>query len=110
MNNLFSCLWFSEVNLLTRRDQVSFGYLVNRLKYLFSFFLFPNCEYYFLFVLPRHTREHSFPVEWMKMLEKFRDNTTGLKETRGGLGFWIPYPGDLKTIVLPPVTRASPAR
>ncbi|KAF6135691.1 hypothetical protein GIB67_028262 [Kingdonia uniflora] len=109
MNNLFSCLWFNEVNLLTPRDQLSFGYVVYRLKDLFSFFMFPNCEYNSIFVLHRHTREHSSPIEWVKTLEEFRDNTTGLKETRGGLGFWVPYPGDLKTVVLPPVTRASPA-
>ncbi|KAK1273142.1 hypothetical protein QJS04_geneDACA009666 [Acorus gramineus] len=31
LNNLFSCLWFNEVNLFTPRDQLSFGYVVYRL-------------------------------------------------------------------------------
>ncbi|XP_058112895.1 probable hexosyltransferase MUCI70 isoform X3 [Magnolia sinica] len=30
LNDLFSCLWFNEVNLFTPRDQLSFGYVVYR--------------------------------------------------------------------------------
>ena len=44
MNNLFSCLWFNEVHLLTPRDQLSFGYVVDRLKWAFKVFMFHNCD------------------------------------------------------------------
>ncbi|OAY68411.1 uncharacterized protein LOC109726961 [Ananas comosus] len=109
VNNLFSCLWFNEVNLFTPRDQLSFGYVVYRLGDAFRFFMFPNCEYNSLFILHRHTREHSSVVEWVKSLDEFKGNNTRLKETRGGLGLWTPYPGDLRSVQLPPVTRTSPA-
>ncbi|XP_072967151.1 probable hexosyltransferase MUCI70 [Typha angustifolia] len=109
MTNLFSCLWFNEVNLLTPRDQLSFGYAVYRLGDAFKFFMFPNCEYNSLFILHRHTREHSSVVEWVKSLDEFKGNKSGLKESRGGLGLWTPYPGDLNSVQLPPVSRTSPA-
>lgn len=110
MNNLFNCLWFNEVNLLTPRDQLSFGYVVYRLGNLFKFFMFPNCEYNSLFVLHPHTREHSSKIEWVKSLNEFKgNNSIGLKETRGGLGLWTPYPGKLDSVVLPPVSRTSKA-
>ncbi|KAH7692345.1 hypothetical protein IHE45_01G060800 [Dioscorea alata] len=109
MTNLFSCLWFNEVNLFTPRDQLSFGYVVYRLGDAFKFFMFPNCEYNSLFMLYAHTREHSSVVEWVKSLDEFKKNSTGLKESRGGLGLWSPYPGDLDTVQLPPVARTSPA-
>ncbi|RZC66793.1 hypothetical protein C5167_010490 [Papaver somniferum] len=109
LNNLFSCLWFNEVNLFTPRDQLSFGYVVYRLGSAFKFFMFPNCEYNSLFVLHSHTREHSSPVEWVKSLDEFKRNSTGLKESRGGLGLWMPYPGDLDSVSLPHVTRTSQA-
>ncbi|CAL9759081.1 unnamed protein product [Musa acuminata subsp. burmannicoides] len=108
MTNLFSCLWFNEVNLFTPRDQLSFGYVVYRLEE-FKFFMFPNCEYNSLFILHRHTREHSSVVEWVKSLDEFKGNKTGLKESRGGLGLWTPYPGDLNSVQLPSVKRTSPA-
>ncbi|CAI9764323.1 unnamed protein product [Fraxinus pennsylvanica] len=72
LNNLFSCLWFNEVNLFTPRDQLSFGYVVYRLG-----------------------------DEFKKKAE--------LKESRGGLGLWSPYPGNLDLVVLPPVARTSKA-
>ncbi|KAG1361011.1 hypothetical protein COCNU_09G004740 [Cocos nucifera] len=109
MTDLFSCLWFNEVNLLTPRDQLSFGYVVYRLGDAFRFFMFPNCEYNSLFILHKHTREHSSVIEWVKSLDEFKGNKSGLKETRGGLGLWSPYPGDLSSVKLPPVTRSSPA-
>ncbi|KAJ0010236.1 hypothetical protein Pint_34248 [Pistacia integerrima] len=62
MSNLFSCLWFNEVNLFTPRDQLSFGYVVY-----------------------------------------------SMKESRGGLGLWTPYPGDLNLVVMPPIARTSKA-
>lgn len=109
LNNLFSCLWFNEVNQFTPRDQLSFGYVVYRLGESFKFFMFPNCEYNSLFILHRHTREHSSVVEWVKSLDEFKTNATGLKESRGGLGLWTPYPGDLDSVQLPPVQRTSQA-
>ncbi|KAF5180175.1 Sept9 [Thalictrum thalictroides] len=109
LTNLFSCLWFNEVNLFTPRDQLSFGYVVYRLGDSFKFFMFPNCEYNSIFLLHSHTREHSSVVEWVKSLDEFKKNSTGLKESRGGLGLWTPYPGDLDSVYLPPVARTSQA-
>ncbi|XP_052191918.1 probable hexosyltransferase MUCI70 [Diospyros lotus] len=109
LNNLFCCLWFNEVDLFTPRDQLSFGYVVYRLRGMFKFLMFPNCEYNSLFILHSHTREHSSKVEWVKSLDEFKGNNSALKESRGGLGLWTPYPGNLDSVVLPPVARASKA-
>ncbi|KAI8553978.1 hypothetical protein RHMOL_Rhmol05G0060800 [Rhododendron molle] len=109
LNDLFSCLWFNEVNLFTPRDQLSFGYVVYRLGGVFKFFMFPNCEYNSLFVLHRHTRKHSSRVELVKSLDEFKGNNGDLKESRGGLGLWTPYPGNLSSVLLPPVSRTSKA-
>ncbi|XP_028085231.1 uncharacterized protein LOC114286277, partial [Camellia sinensis] len=109
LNDLFSCLWFNEVNLFTPRDQLSFGYVVYRLGHPFKFFMFPNCEYNSIFVLHPHTREHSSKIEWVKSLDEFKGKNSGLKESRGGLGLWTPYPGNLDSVVLPHVTRTSKA-
>ncbi|KAL2468513.1 hypothetical protein Fot_50089 [Forsythia ovata] len=108
LNNLFSCLWFNEVNLFTPRDQLSFGYVVYRLGGTFKLFMFPNCEYNSIFILHPHTREHSSKVEWVKSLDEFKKKAD-LKESRGGLGLWSPYPGNLDLVVLPPVPRTSKA-
>lgn len=108
LNNLFSCLWFNEVNLFTPRDQLSFGYVVYRLGGLFKFFMFKNCEYNSIFTLHPHIREHSSKIEWVKSLSEIEKDPS-LKETRGGLGLWIPYPGNLDLVVLPPVARSSKA-
>ncbi|XP_028551663.1 uncharacterized protein LOC110104081 isoform X2 [Dendrobium catenatum] len=107
LNNLFSCLWFNEVNLFTPRDQVSFGYVVYRLGDAFKFYMFPNCEYNSLFILHRHTREHSSAIEWVKNMTEFKTKGSGLRETRGGLGLWNPYTADLSSVKLPAVTRTS---
>ncbi|KAF5947034.1 hypothetical protein HYC85_017262 [Camellia sinensis] len=109
INNLFSCLWFNEVNLFTPRDQLSFGYIVYRFGGQFKFFMFPNCEYNSIFELYPHTREHSSKIEWVKSLDEFKGKNSGLKESRGGLGLWMPYPGNLDSVVLPPVARTSKA-
>ncbi|KAJ9178777.1 hypothetical protein P3X46_010634 [Hevea brasiliensis] len=109
LNNLFSCLWFNEVNLFTPRDQLSFGYVVDRLGGAFKFFMFPNCEYNSLFVLHPHTREHSSKVEWVKSLSEFKGSGSNMKESRGGLGLWTPYPGELDSVMLPQVVRTSKA-
>ncbi|KAI3446798.1 hypothetical protein Pfo_003463 [Paulownia fortunei] len=108
LNNLFSCLWFNEVNLFTPRDQLSFGYVVYRLGGLFKFLMFPNCEYNSIFILHPHTREHSSKVEWAKTMDELKKHPE-LIESRGGLGLWIPYPGNLDLVVLPPVARSSKA-
>lgn len=108
LNNLFSCLWFNEVNLFTPRDQLSFGYVVYRLRGVFKFFMFPNCEYNSLFILHPHNREHSSPIEWVKSLKEIKGKSS-LNESRGGLGLWTPYPGNLDLVVLPPVARTSKA-
>ncbi|CAN6162681.1 unnamed protein product [Urochloa humidicola] len=107
MTDLFSCLWFNEVNLFTPRDQISFGYVVHRLGDALKFFMFPNCEYNSLFILHKHTREHSSKVEWAKTVDEIVKK--GLKESRGGLGLWTPYPADLSSVKLPSVKRTSPA-
>lgn len=109
LNNLFSCLWFDEVHLLTPRDQLSFGYVVYRLGGNFKFHMFPNCEYNSLFVLHPHTREHSSKVEWVKNLSEFKGDGTSMKESKGGFGLWTPYTGNLNSVVLPKVVRTSKA-
>ncbi|XP_074367806.1 putative hexosyltransferase MUCI70 [Apium graveolens] len=109
LTNLFSCLWFNEVDLFTPRDQLSFGYVVYRLKGLFKFFMFPNCEYNSIFILHPHNREHSSPIEWVKSLKELKGSNNTLNESRGGLGLWTPYPGNLDLVVLPPVARTSKA-
>ncbi|KAI5061025.1 hypothetical protein GOP47_0023530 [Adiantum capillus-veneris] len=90
MTNLFSCLWFNEVNRFTPRDQLSFGYVVYRLNGSFPFFMFPNCEYNSLFFLHKHTREHSSVIEWVKSLDELEANKT-MVESRGGIGLFTPY-------------------
>lgn len=109
MNNLFSCLWFNEVHLLTPRDQLSFGYVVDRLKGAFKVFMFQNCEYNSLFELHPHIREHSSKIEWVKSLKELKGKGESLKESRGGFGLWTPYPGDLDSVELPKVVRTSKA-
>ncbi|KAJ0077696.1 hypothetical protein Patl1_35567 [Pistacia atlantica] len=109
MSNLFSCLWFNEVNLFTPRDKLSFGYVAYRLGSSFKFYMFPNCEYNSLFVLHPHTREHSSKIEWVKNIAELMGKGSSMKESRGGLGLWTPYPGDLNLVVMPPIARTSKA-
>nr|XP_011458690.1 PREDICTED: uncharacterized protein LOC101293359 isoform X2 [Fragaria vesca subsp. vesca] len=124
MSNLFSCLWFNEVDLFTPRDQLSFGYVLYRLGDAFKFFMFPNCEYNSLFILHPHIREHSSRIEWVTSWSQLKGNGTikdrgkdwdqanaknGLVESRGGLGLWTPYPANLDSVVLPKVERTSKA-
>ncbi|XP_050364726.1 probable hexosyltransferase MUCI70 isoform X2 [Argentina anserina] len=124
MSNLFSCLWFNEVDLFTPRDQLSFGYVLYRLGDSFKFFMFPNCEYNSLFILHPHIREHSSRIEWVTSWSQLKGKGTikdrgkdwdqanaknGLVESRGGLGLWTPYPANLDSVVLPKVERTSKA-
>ncbi|XP_027104732.1 probable hexosyltransferase MUCI70 [Coffea arabica] len=49
MSNLFSCLWFNEVDRFTSRDQLSFGYTYLKLKRMnpdrpFCLYMFKDCE------------------------------------------------------------------
>lgn len=105
----FSMLWKSSRYLFTPRDELSFGYVVYRLGGAFKFFMFWNCKYNSPFVLHLHTREHSSKVEWVKSISEFKGSRSSMKESRGGLGLWIPYPGELDSVVLPPVVRTSRA-
>ncbi|GJY29163.1 uracil-DNA glycosylase [Tanacetum coccineum] len=43
VTNLFACLWFNEVVRFTSRDQLSFPYVLWRLKVLKSINMFPVC-------------------------------------------------------------------
>ncbi|KAG0604579.1 hypothetical protein M758_10G181500 [Ceratodon purpureus] len=88
MTNLFSCLWFNEVNRFTPRDQLSFGYVVHRLDYSFPFFMFPNCEYNTLVVLHKHVREHSSKLEWAKRMDELPEHLA-----RPYSSFSAPSPG-----------------
>ncbi|XP_075511309.1 putative hexosyltransferase MUCI70 [Primulina tabacum] len=108
LNDLFSCLWFNEVHLLTPRDQLSFGYVVYRSGGLFKPFMFPNCEYNSIFILHPHNREHSSKVEWAKTIGEIKKHPE-LLESRGGMGLWTTYPGNLDLVVLPPIARTSKA-
>ncbi|KAB1226808.1 hypothetical protein CJ030_MR1G021680 [Morella rubra] len=109
MTNLFSCLWFNEVNLFTPKDQLRFGYVIYRLQGLFKFSMFPNCEYSSLFVL--HPKQGSILqlVEWVKNLTELDGKGSRMKESRGGLGLWTPYPWNLDSVDLPPIARTSKA-
>ncbi|KAJ4790132.1 transmembrane protein (DUF616) [Rhynchospora pubera] len=49
MSNLFSCLWFNEVNRFTSRDQLSFAYTFLKMRRMnpdkpFHFNMFMDCE------------------------------------------------------------------
>lgn len=90
LTNLFCCLWFNEVNWFTPRDQLSFGYVVYRLNSSFPFFMFPNCEYNSIFLLHKHTREHSSKIEWVKSLNELKGKPL-MVESRGGIGLFVPY-------------------
>ncbi|KAM7484356.1 hypothetical protein LguiA_000365 [Lonicera macranthoides] len=59
MSNLFSCLWFNEVDRFTSRDQLSFAYTFLKLKRMnpdrpFSLNMFKDCERRALAKLFRH--------------------------------------------------------
>lgn len=77
--NLFSCLWFNEVNRFTPRDQISFGYVLHRLKSQVSVFMFPNCEYNTLVTLHKHVREHSSELELVKRIDEIEFNQSAWK-------------------------------
>lgn len=59
MSNLFSCLWFNEVDLFTSRDQLSFAYTYLKLRRMnpdrpFHLNMFKDCERRALGKLFRH--------------------------------------------------------
>ncbi|KAB1208042.1 hypothetical protein CJ030_MR7G000826 [Morella rubra] len=59
MSNLFSCLWFNEVDRFTSRDQLSFAYTFLKLRRMnpdrpFSLNMFKDCERRALAKLFRH--------------------------------------------------------
>lgn len=43
LTNMFMCLWFNEVVRFTSRDQLSFPYVLWRLKVLKNINMFPVC-------------------------------------------------------------------
>ncbi|XP_054808963.1 probable hexosyltransferase MUCI70 [Prosopis cineraria] len=59
MSNLFSCLWFNEVDRFTSRDQLSFAYTYLKLRRMnpnrpFHLYMFKDCERRALVKLFRH--------------------------------------------------------
>lgn len=66
MSNLFSCLWFNEVDRFTSRDQLSFAYTYLKLKQMnpdkpFFLNMFKDCERRALVKLFRHREIPSPP-------------------------------------------------
>lgn len=64
MSNLFSCLWFNEVERFTPRDQLSFAYTYQKLRRMnptkpFYFSMFKDCERRKIAKLFRHRSEES---------------------------------------------------
>ncbi|GMH26150.1 hypothetical protein Nepgr_027993 [Nepenthes gracilis] len=67
MSNLFSCLWFNEVNRFTSRDQLSFAYTYLKLRRMnpdkpFFLNMFKDCERRALVKLFRHREAPSPPT------------------------------------------------
>ncbi|KAG6651031.1 hypothetical protein I3843_06G077900 [Carya illinoinensis] len=67
MSNLFSCLWFNEVNRFTSRDQLSFAYTYLKLRRMnptrpFYLNMFKDCERRALTKLFRHRAVPSPPL------------------------------------------------
>ncbi|XP_058747513.1 probable hexosyltransferase MUCI70 [Vicia villosa] len=66
MSNLFSCLWFNEVDRFTSRDQLSFAYTYLKLRRMnpdrpFHLYMFKDCERRALLKLFRHRTAPSPP-------------------------------------------------
>ncbi|KAI4328425.1 hypothetical protein L6164_020782 [Bauhinia variegata] len=66
MSNLFSCLWFNEVDRFTSRDQLSFAYTYLKLRRMnqdrpFHLYMFKDCERRALVKLFRHRPSPSSP-------------------------------------------------
>ncbi|KAK4752017.1 hypothetical protein SAY87_020815 [Trapa incisa] len=64
MSNLFSCLWFNEVDRFTPRDQLSFAYTYQKLRKMnpdkpFHLNMFKDCERRRIAKLFRHRSEES---------------------------------------------------
>ncbi|CAM8995225.1 unnamed protein product [Rhodiola kirilowii] len=62
MSNLFSCLWFNEVDRFTPRDQLSFAYTYHKLRRMnpgkpFNLNMFKDCERRVVSKLYRHRAE-----------------------------------------------------
>ncbi|RVW48923.1 hypothetical protein CK203_091248 [Vitis vinifera] len=62
MSNLFSCLWFNEVDRFTPRDQLSFAYTYQKLRRVnpgkpFHLNMFKDCERRAIAKLFRHRSE-----------------------------------------------------
>ncbi|OAY79243.1 hypothetical protein ACMD2_00121, partial [Ananas comosus] len=66
MSNLFSCLWFNEVDRFTSRDQLSFAYTFLKLRRMnpgkhFLLNMFKDCERRAIAKLFHHRTEESVP-------------------------------------------------
>ncbi|CAL5196900.1 unnamed protein product [Lathyrus oleraceus] len=66
LSNLFSCLWFNEVDRFTSRDQLSFAYTYLKLRRMnpdkpFHLYMFKDCERRALLKLFRHRTGPSPP-------------------------------------------------
>ncbi|XWS15408.1 hypothetical protein CRYUN_Cryun35bG0094800 [Craigia yunnanensis] len=73
MSNLFSCLWFNEVERFTPRDQLSFAYTYQKLRRMnpdkpFYLNMFKDCERRAIAKLFRHRSEDKRNVEQQAML------------------------------------------
>ncbi|WOL14215.1 hypothetical protein Cni_G22995 [Canna indica] len=67
MSNLYSCLWFNEVDRFTSRDQLSFAYTYLKLRRMnpdkpFHLNMFKDCERRFMVKLFRHRAEEKRKV------------------------------------------------
>lgn len=67
MSNLFSCLWFNEVDRFTSRDQLSFSYTYLKLRRMnphkpFRLYMFKDCERRSLVKLFHHRDLSSPPI------------------------------------------------
>ncbi|EOY17187.1 Alkaline ceramidase TOD1/Probable hexosyltransferase MUCI70 - like 7 [Theobroma cacao] len=73
MSNLFSCLWFNEVERFTPRDQLSFAYTYQKLRRMnpdkpFYLNMFKDCERRAIAKLFRHRSEEKRNVQQQAML------------------------------------------
>ncbi|KAK6939771.1 Protein of unknown function DUF616 [Dillenia turbinata] len=72
MSNLFSCLWFNEVDRFTPRDQLSFAYTFHKLRRAnpgkpFYLNMFKDCERRAITKLFRHRAEEKRNISQLEM-------------------------------------------
>lgn len=105
LTNLFMCLWFNEVVRFTSRDQLSFPYVLWRLKVLNDINMFPVCTRKDLVNSMGHIRKAKPLVTWIIMTilfstcswdlieaDCYQCATLNLMESKYGTGILqIPY-------------------